>query len=60
MSEDQSAADDARLARRYREEASQLVAFVHQISDPRIKADLLELAHRYLELARNMETPRVA
>ena len=52
--------DSARQARRYREEAGQLLSFVQQVSDPRVKAELLDLAQHYLDLAHSIETLRAA
>ena len=52
--------DRPRLARRYREEAAELITFVHRVSDPRVKAELLELAQRYLDLAQGLESARAA
>jgi hypothetical protein len=60
MPDSGDAPDAARLARRYREEAGQLLTFVNQISDPRVKAELLDLAQHYLDLARSIETSRDA
>ena len=54
------APDAVRQARRYREEAGLLIEFVQQISDPRVKSDLLALAQRYLDLAQSLETPHAA
>ena len=57
MSDSPAGAADALLqAERYRDEATLVLAFVQQISDPRVKSDLLDLAQRYLDLARNLET----
>ena len=52
------AVEAVRQARRYREEAGQLVVFAQEVSDPRVKVDLLDLAQRYLDLAHGLESPR--
>jgi hypothetical protein len=54
------AVDAIRQAERYRDEAVLVIAFVQQISDPRVKSDLLDLAQRYLDLARSLEASRAA
>jgi hypothetical protein len=50
------AKDDFRQAQRYRDEAALMIAFIRRTSDSRLKADLLELAIRYLDLARSLES----
>jgi hypothetical protein len=54
------APDADRLALRYRAEARVLIDYVQQISDPRVKVQLLDLAQRYLDLAHEMEAGRIA